>query len=679
MSNFDSLYERSLYLSPDQQDLLLAALSSGDKSSKMTKPDHRHNPQSDFNLQDSRPNTSSPQDNSFDNTGVSNQDLFESPPEEPLDLGQLGFDGSPFLGFDLDVDFDPNEDLIGDLPGPSPNGEDNEQREKRKSIDGNEEEESGKKRKETDDKTAKKPGRKPLTSEPTTKRKAQNRAAQRAFRERKEKHLKDLETKVEELEKTSKLTNNENELLRAQVEKLQVEVKVYRKRLSWINSGTSLLPSTSSGMRGSEYRNGSHHSGNDFSFEFPKFGDLPSSHTFSQSLSKAPSHHTKHLTASPTTTGVDYKSPNKSSGNFFKSAHLAPQQQTFNPGNTPHSVPTPDSMNSSGTPSSQGRNSQSASIENLNGFDTYSGRPSRNNTGLSYTSTGSGANSNTNNYLTYQTQHYGSSNASNSASPSASSESHHLSSIGTSPEPSVNSPPTGKLTESSLNTINELNASHAGGEGEKSFYEKLGRACGCAENPVPAALSDSNRPPKLPDHNNNISNSSSNNHGNINYLADGLLGIDWLAQQNGGQFDPVLFGDYRDPQDAVLSQDFGNFFNDALPFPEFGSSLQTFNELNNGHANTTASTTAPPKHDLLRQVDSILEGNHDEEVVPAEDRSQMLSCTKIWDRLQSMEKFRNGEIDVDSLCSELRTKARCSEGGVVVKHDDVEAIMSRAK
>ncbi|OJD15557.1 hypothetical protein ACJ73_08972, partial [Blastomyces percursus] len=168
MSNFDSLYERSLYLSPDQQDLLLAALSSGDKSSKMTKPDHHPNPRSDFSLQDSHPNTSSPQDNSFDNTRVSNQDLFESPLEEPLDLGQLGFGGSPFLDFDLDVDFDPNEDLIGDLLGPSPNGEDNEQREKRKSIDGNEEEESGKKRRETDDKTAKKPGRKPLTSEPTT-------------------------------------------------------------------------------------------------------------------------------------------------------------------------------------------------------------------------------------------------------------------------------------------------------------------------------------------------------------------------------------------------------------------------------------------------------------------------------------------------------------------------------
>ena len=49
------------------------------------------------------------------------------------------------------------------------------------------------------------------------------------------------------------------------------------------------------------------------------------------------------------------------------------------------------------------------------------------------------------------------------------------------------------------------------------------------------------------------------------------------------------------------------------------------------------------------------------------------------DRLQSMERFRNGEIDVDNLCSELRTKARCSEGGVVVNQNDVDDIMGRAK
>ncbi len=45
------------------------------------------------------------------------------------------------------------------------------------------------------------------------------------------------------------------------------------------------------------------------------------------------------------------------------------------------------------------------------------------------------------------------------------------------------------------------------------------------------------------------------------------------------------------------------------------------------------------------------------------------------DRLQSMEKFRNGEIDIDNLCSELRSKAKCSEGGAVVDRKDVDKIL----
>lgn len=59
--------------------------------------------------------------------------------------------------------------------------------------------------------------------------------------------------------------------------------------------------------------------------------------------------------------------------------------------------------------------------------------------------------------------------------------------------------------------------------------------------------------------------------------------------------------------------------------------------------------------------------------------SQHTGLTLSRDRLQSMDRFRNGEIDVDNLCSELRTKARCSEGGVVVDKQDVEEIVTRAK
>lgn len=55
------------------------------------------------------------------------------------------------------------------------------------------------------------------------KRKEQNRAAQRAFRERKEKHVKDLEDKVAALEEKNKEAQNENSNLRDLLARLQEE------------------------------------------------------------------------------------------------------------------------------------------------------------------------------------------------------------------------------------------------------------------------------------------------------------------------------------------------------------------------------------------------------------------------------------------------------------------------
>lgn len=55
------------------------------------------------------------------------------------------------------------------------------------------------------------------------KRKEQNRAAQRAFRERKEKHVKDLEDRVAELLAKNNETQNENENLRDLLSRLQSE------------------------------------------------------------------------------------------------------------------------------------------------------------------------------------------------------------------------------------------------------------------------------------------------------------------------------------------------------------------------------------------------------------------------------------------------------------------------
>lgn len=148
MSDYDNLYQTGMYLSPGQQDLLLAALSSNNPSHKQSshtpqiKPDHSPD-------QTSSNGHSNPPSGGFDNPQFSGLDFGENE--------------SPFLDFNPDVDFEfpGSGDLIGDLPGEYELGE------KRKSMDGDSdaEEEIGKKRRESE---AKKPGRKPLTSEPTT-------------------------------------------------------------------------------------------------------------------------------------------------------------------------------------------------------------------------------------------------------------------------------------------------------------------------------------------------------------------------------------------------------------------------------------------------------------------------------------------------------------------------------
>lgn len=71
-------------------------------------------------------------------------------------------------------------------------------------------------------KIRKKPGRKPNPASPAL-RKAQNRAAQRAFRERKEKHMRDLESSVRGIKEQRDKLLNENKSLSSENEILKAE------------------------------------------------------------------------------------------------------------------------------------------------------------------------------------------------------------------------------------------------------------------------------------------------------------------------------------------------------------------------------------------------------------------------------------------------------------------------
>lgn len=168
MTDFNSIYQQNLYLSPEQQNLLMAALNSNNHSQKQAENKSSKNRS---RTQSSSNETTPSNSNGFD---PASSTYFESPLlQDAPGSGQLGFgsDESPFLDFDPDVDFDfqGTDELIGDLP----DFESPEPGDKRKSLGGEgDDASSGKKRRESDDKdkdkAAKKPGRKPLTSEPTT-------------------------------------------------------------------------------------------------------------------------------------------------------------------------------------------------------------------------------------------------------------------------------------------------------------------------------------------------------------------------------------------------------------------------------------------------------------------------------------------------------------------------------
>ncbi|RDA88048.1 hypothetical protein CP532_5294 [Ophiocordyceps camponoti-leonardi (nom. inval.)] len=493
----------NFYLTPHQQSLLFAALDS--------------NRQAPASFAVPAPVSLSP--TSFQSSPLSSLDRYN---------GVEGYDyvySEPSFDFSFASLRQPQSAIDGPATVKSDSTEADSSEKRNHPDDDDEAAGNDSKRHEGSEKAPKKPGRKPLTSEPTSKRKAQNRAAQRAFRERKEKHLQDLETKVHELEKASEAANHENSKLRLQIDGITAELNHYKQRLAALNSTTPKVL-TSDGLPLGTALIGNITDLN-FPFEFPKFGADNAS---------APNGH-------------------------------VPQRQSHGGKSSPSPV----------RPSAHDRlpsmASSRASVDLLNGGAT--------------------------------------------SSPSASSNSNAggaVSSCGTSPEPANHSPMGFKPLET-LTTIGEEQPA----AGHQSF------ANGGSQAPA----------------------------------------LDWLTSQNGGQFDPQLFGDYREPQDNILSgANLDDFFNDS-----FDADFIT-------PYNMPMASVAPagPKRNLIDQIDA--EQNALDEDVPTKDQKNV-PCTKIWDRLQGCPKAQTGEFDLDGLCSELTSKAKCSGHGPVVAERDFDSILRK--
>ncbi|KOS17289.1 AP-1-like transcription factor YAP1 [Escovopsis weberi] len=145
-----------------------------------------------------------------------------------------------------------------------------------------------------------------------------------------------------------------------------------------------------------------------------------------------------------------------------------------------------------------------------------------------------------------------------------------------------------------------------------------------------------------------------------NYLG-GNYNLDWFVQQNGGQFDPQLFGNYREPQDNILAT---TSFDDLFAEPLETDFTMPYN--------VAPSPGITKKTNLIEDIDAQQHAIEEDTIQPG-----AMSCNQLWNKLQSCPKAQSGEFDLDGLCSELTKKAKCSGHGPVVAEQDFDTILQK--
>lgn len=259
------------------------------------------------------------------------------------------------------------------------------------------------------------------------------------------------------MEKASEATNHENGRLRAQVDRLNTELREYRKRLSLNGTGGGRSPPSAASFSQSRNLNSNSY---DIQFAFPKFGDLPGSNFMSNgSLAKvgAPSR-TAQQPASSVIPGV-LRTQSSTSANADSKANpngsfnvASPEPLVYpSPTNTANDI---EDLRGLFSPSIM----ESASRSNSSDYMTV-----QSNRKTSYPENMSGRNDvPARSSLTFN------------ASPSISSISNNGldSSCGTTPEPSADSPDNRKGSEGELSTVRQEPADPNKSRGKIRIAEK---------------------------------------------------------------------------------------------------------------------------------------------------------------------------------------------------------------
>lgn len=427
-----------------------------------------------------------------------------------------------------------------------------------------------------------KPGRKPIEIEPKSKRTAQNRAAQRAYRERKERKMKDLEDKVKMLEDETIKANTELDFLKAQVDMLKNELARYRGHTDFLDLklptkvGHLSHPNT-----GGTYR--------------PSMGDKQSSQSDTNSNKSSVG-------------DLKFQSPNESLNNT-----------------------SPDSVGNFSA-------SFPWSKENLD------------------------LNSNQKQYVP------------GLVSGSSSSTSPLNDNILVSPESQNSVPNTVNSNQFDIQSDQNYSFDHQNFEEQiDPFCAKLNDACGNKEFPIPKDKQYQYSSPF------SALKTEKTNNDNINF--DPFFNGD-------SNFNFELSGNNDDPLSFLND----NNFDVSLAFADTFTQPRKENEVDPMSLLTTEESAYDPLSDKGFNINDFVKSHvtdsqddntskkesetekRQDEVVPAPPET--FKCSEIWDRITSHPKYT--ELDIDGLCSELKTKAKCSETGVVINASDVNHLLEQS-
>ncbi|KAG0310710.1 DNA-binding transcription factor yap1 [Dissophora globulifera] len=466
----------------------------------------------------------------------------------------------------------------------------------------------------------KKAGRKPLTTEPTNKRKAQNRAAQRAFRERKERYVKSLEDRIKELEEQQPNAGGgggsnlaeENMNLKVLVQKLETE-NYFLKEQS-------------------------------FTFDFPiSQPGLYNVSKIQRDAAPVKSHVQEPSVAALTSTTAVQPANGKISYTTVSSKTVGGDRLPW----------TPPSSGGDSVPNSPLDSDLPTPEQDTNSHVSYSDNagvvPSRYHTGTPES------------MALFSSLLDGSGNTYNNAA-----NLNHYSSVTNAMNPSNNH-------DNVFGTNNNRARM-------KHFMNTSGSQLDASSPASTLAMFSEHSPsPSLED----IVNTplfETDNEGKIHLTPR-------VGSTSGGSLTfeqtQALFTDFRDPSDP---RDFFTGFDDAVEASFPGNTVEggLFNDPLVDYA-STFTDVSPPISSAKVQPVSVQEttgtikaapcGEIKRALPPLADGEKAIPCPQAWEHIAKHPKF--DDADIDDLCSQLQSKAKCSGHGPVIALSDVDAMMSR--